>query len=393
MIVKEEYLVKLNNKNRIQKVKVVLESTDLEDKYFLHRITGQYGGKETSQPVITIDSGKVKRTTAEQAMLIFNSHLKKYMDSGYSLLSKLTYSKYENLTEKEISSLLGNVVTDQSGIPKPMLAKSVDKCSANVYESEYYTSSKLDGVRCLMYYKDGEIKTASRGGGTYNVATTHLRTEPKLIEFFESNPDIILDGELYKHDSQYPLQRISGLARLQEWDPECEALEYWIYDYISDKPFKKRWEFLQELTDTFKDTKIKIVSHKLLKGYVTIKREHDRVVKEGFEGICLRNPDKEYGVNKRSGVYLLKMKQYQDAEFEIIDVRKGLRPEDMCFVLKTKDGIEFAAKPMGTAETRENYLNNKDEFIGKMATCKYFELSTGGVPMQPIMVRLRPDDE
>lgn len=393
MLINEEYLIKLNNKNRIQRVKLTLTKSDSENVYYLNRITGQYGGKETQQPVIIITNGKVKRSTAEQATLIFNSHLKKYLDSGYTMLSKLSPKKYSELTEVEMKNLLGNDVTDQAGIPKPMLAKIADQCSPDVFESDHFISRKLDGTRCLMYYKDGEIHTASRGGNNYDAATTHLRTEPKLIQFFEEHPDIILDGELYKHDSLYPLQKISGLARLKEWEPACRALEYWIYDYISSEIFSKRWEFLQTLIPIFENTKIRILEQKLMRGYLTIKKEHDKYVQEGFEGLCMRNPDKEYGINKRSGVYLIKMKEYQDDEFEVIDVKEGLRPEDMCFVLKTKEGKEFAAKPMGDVETRLNYLDNKEEFIGKMATCKFFYYSNDGVPIQPIFKHIRPEDE
>ena len=45
---------------------------------------------------------------------------------------------------------------------------------------------------------------------------------------------------------------------------------------------------------------------------------------------------RKYGVNKRSSLYLIKLKQRQDDEAEVIGIREGLRPEDMCFVLKTK---------------------------------------------------------
>ena len=66
----------------------------------------------------------------------------------------------------------------------------------------------------MKSYKNNEIKTVARGATNYDVATTHLRTNPKLIEFFENNPDIILDGELYKFG--LTLNLISGLCRKQE---------------------------------------------------------------------------------------------------------------------------------------------------------------------------------
>ena len=123
------------------------------------------------------------------------------------------------------------------------------------------------------------------------------------------------------------------------------------------------------------DSKVKIVDHISLSNYTDVKNQHDEWVKQGFEGLCARNPEKEYGVNKRSSLYLIKLKMYSDAEFEIVGVQEGLRDEDMCFLMKTKDGKQFAAKPVGTAEQRRYYLAHPDEYIGKMGTCKYFTMS------------------
>ena len=245
-----------------------------------------------------------------------------------------------------------------------------------------------------MYYKNGEIHTASRGGKTYDPATIHLRRDPALISIFESHPDLILDGELYKHDIDFPLQRLSGLARLDTWTKECENLEYWVYDYVSQEPFSQRYETLLEFKSLLPDTsKIKIVEHEYICGLYKIRRRHDQYVKEGFEGLVMRNPDKEYGINKRSSKYMVKMKDRKSEEFTIIGVKEGLRPEDMCFLLKTKEGKPFAAKPIGPTESRLEYLYNSGNFIGKKATCNFFYYSADGVPLQPTFVHVRADDE
>lgn len=395
MIIREEYLVTINSKNRVQCVKMQLDLNPISKVYSIYRITGQFGGKETDQPVILIDKGKVKRTVADQAALQFNALLKNYLDKGYVKLSGLTTEKYDNLTEDKIINLLGgNFVSDQAGVPKPMLAKLADQCSSDIWEKDWWVSRKLDGLRCLMYYKDGIIQTASRGGGDYNVATKHLREDPELLEIFRKNPELILDGELYKHDANWPLQRISGVARLKERSEECDNLEYWVYDYVSDDKFDDRYEVLKAIKEVLSpDSKIKILEQIKMTGYLAIKKEHDKYVQEGFEGLCARNPEREYGVNKRSAVYLVKLKERKDDEFEITGVREGMRPEDMCFTLITKDGKEFAAKPIGDVQSRLYFLEHKDEFIGKFATCTYFSLSQDGIPTQPVFKSVRPSDE
>lgn len=396
MIIKKEYLVVLNSRNRVQQTLLQLNQNPFTKAYTIERTNNQWGGKEIQQPTLTITYGKAGRTTAEQAMLQYNSLLKNYLDKGYVKASVLSTKEYTDLTEQEIIDALGGgFVSDQKGVPKPMLAKSADKCAAGIWEKEWLCSSKLDGCRALMYFKDNLVQVASRGGGGYNAATKHLREDPIIQTLFKQNPDLILDGELYKHGADWPLQRISGLARQSEWKEECGELEYWIYDYIdTNQPFSERHKVLKEMKTLFpEDSKIKIVDHISLNTYLDVKKQHDDWVEQGFEGLCARNPEKEYGVNKRSSLYLIKLKQRQDDEAEVIGIREGLRPEDMCFVLKTKTGIEFAAKPMGTAEDRINYLNNKEKYIGLQATYTYFSLSQDGVPTQPVLKHFRPDDE
>ena len=49
---------------------------------------------------------------------------------------------------------------------------------------------------------------------------------------------------------------------------------------------------------------------------------------------------------------MIKVKEYMEQEFEIIDYKDGLRDEDFCFILQTEDGKPFAAKPIGDRELK-----------------------------------------
>lgn len=146
MILKEIYLVAINSRNKIQRVKMKLTKNPYTNIYSIERMSGQYGGKETDYPSIDISHGKVLRTAEEQAILQYNSYVKRYKDKGYVQLDILTKTPYEQLTEEEIKTLLGDkVVSDQAGIPKPMLAKLADQCSSDIWEKEWYISRKLNG--------------------------------------------------------------------------------------------------------------------------------------------------------------------------------------------------------------------------------------------------------
>jgi hypothetical protein len=126
-------------------------------------------------------------------------------------------------------------------------------------------------------------------------------------------------------------------------------------------------------------------------GWSTLMKYHNEYVKEGWEGLVIRNPDKVYGFGRRTND-MIKVKKYKDAEFRITGISEGLRDEDMCFTLETAEGIPFKAKPMGSREIKNQYRKDLPKLIGKYATVKYFYLSDEGTPLQPVLKAIRDYD-
>lgn len=381
-------LVTRNARDKIQIVFVDLIQTG--NNFVIKRRTGQYKGKFTDQPELSIERGKVKRSILQQAELEFNSIVNKYLDKGYKNITTLTNKKFENLSEEELDSIVPSLKSDQEGNLKPMLAKDYNKCQNYVLQKPMYCSKKLDGVRCMIKRsEDGKLVTVSRGGKDYNIAAAEILKN--LEKLFEAFPDVTLDGEIYVHGKH--LQEISGMARLKTWDERCEELEYWIYDLaVPGLKFEDRLELLNEMHEYIDGQKIRILEHKETGSWAQISTLHDKWVKEGYEGLVARKPDKFYEFGKRNST-MIKVKLYQDAEFKIIDYKDGLRDEDFCFICETKEGKPFSAKPVGTRELREYYLDNIDSLIDKMATIKFFEMSKDGIPLQPIFKSIREDED
>lgn len=386
-------LISRDSKGKIRVVEISYQWEDDHNGFVIRRYTSQYGGKITTQPEIVISKGKAKRTVTEQARLEYNSHLKKYQDKGYKLLDK-EISKY---SKEDLDKILPTDTTDANGMVKPMLAKDFNKVASSALEKKWLASRKIDGVRCLMYYKDGEVHTASRGGQHYDYSTKHITGHSDMIKLFEENPDIILDGELYIHGR--PLQYISGLARLEtDVYSKCEALEYWIYDIVDPNlTFEDRLEMLEDVvTPYFQDSDIKVVmvEHAPCEGWSEIKTLHDKYVSEGFEGVVIRNPNKTYGINKRTND-MIKVKSYLDDCFKVVDKEPGLRgSEDMVFILETQDGKRFKAKPFGDRDLKKEYWENfESKYKGKIGECKFFYYSEDGIPLQPSFKAFRDDLE
>lgn len=374
--------------------------------YVIQRSYGQVGGKTTLSPKIIVDKTKQKRNWKEQYTLQFNSEVKKFLDKGYIEVEKHPVE----YTSEELQVIFGDVKTNQYGVIKPQLAKQADKVTnPKIFEKKWLISRKLDGVKALFYYKDGEIHTASRGGEDYDAATTHLREDPKLLKFFEANPTVILDGELFVRGKT--LQQISGAARMEKNAYDCDWLQYWVYDcYISsnvDMIADDRWGFLMhELCDNFEipmyrsteddehEDPIRVLIHEYVTGWNNMKKLHDKWVAEGFEGAVITDPSKPYKVGSRCN-NLIKIKQYKSEDFMIIGYKLGLRgSEDMTFTCELEDGRTFEAMPVGDRATKAEYVKNFDnKYRGHKAECTFFNYSDDGIPTQPKLRIFRFDLE
>lgn len=116
---------------------------------------------------------------------------------------------------------------------------------------------------------------------------------------------------------------------------------------------------------------------------------HEKCVANGYEGVIVRNLDGKYEFGFHSND-LIKLKTFDDAEFEIVDVVEatGRDAGTAVFVCKCKGG-EFNVKPQGTRELRAEYFKNGDKLIGKKVTVQYQGLSDDGIPRFPSAISIR----
>lgn len=365
------------------------------DGYIITRKTGLLDGKLTEQPRLEVNKGKVKRTVEEQAKLEFLSIVNSQRNKGYKPLQEIGGTSDIAMDYNAIDKLLPTLNTDTNGALKPMLAKDMPKKRDLLFKDDktWLCSKKLDGVRVSMYLENGVVKTNSRGGKTYDAACTKILQNPKILEIFKMlGEDVILDGEIYIHGES--LQAISGACRKQEYIPERhDKLEFWLFDYGDHETIcRHRIGKINALHYTYQDTNetdnVKIVKHIEYSIEKIIKDQHDVWVLDGYEGLIMRDPEALYGFDVRDW-RMVKMKEFQDDEFQIIGIEEGLRAEDMVFKCITKTGVEFKAKPIGSRETKWNYLENQEKLIGKMVTVKFFYYTPDGVPFLPVAKAIR----
>ena len=282
-------------------------------------------------------------------------------------------SKYEHKLARDYREEQENV--DVSNRFKPMLAtKWVDR-KDKIKDKMVYMQPKLDGVRCIankqgLWSRDGKPIV-----GAPNIFS-------QLSYVFELYPDLVLDGELYNHNLKEDFNTI--VSAIKKHDPEKEKLlQYWIYDIgDNNKTLSERRVFLQNLFDQYLESayySLVLVETSV----VTIDAIPDVAsdfIENGFEGAMIRLNEKYE--NKRSKS-LIKYKEFQDEEFEIVDFIEGDGNRSggaASALLKLPDGRTFRAGMIGSWEYCQEILVNKDQYIGKLGTVVFQNYTPDGIP-------------
>jgi len=241
----------------------------------------------------------------------------------------------------------------------PMLANKWEDRQKYITEP-FYVQPKIDGIRLLVSNKGCFSRTGKPVKGV-----EHLARGLKDGEY--------LDGECY-----VPNKTFEEITSMFKMNPE--SLEFHVFDYFDlNRPnltFEERKERIS--VDTF-----------LVKKVVEIQKYHDMFVRDGHEGIMIREASSVYEIGKRSN-HLLKYKAFQTDEFPIVDVKEGTGREKGTAIWVCKAGEHhFSAKPEGTLEVRRKLLEDKDKYIGKQLTVRYQNLTALGVPRFPVGIVIR----
>lgn len=298
----------------------------------------------------------------------------------------------------------GYIITGDSNIKielklLPMLAqKFVERKKYIKYPCG--VSRKLDGIRMLSSFKSGNILLTSRTSKPFMYVDKIREHIMSIYSVFGC--DLILDGELYSH--KLPFSVISGAIRSTKKKSEHDhLLEYWIFDIVDTTcTYKKRMEILSDIRDWYfeKYSEDKRVLYFEL--YELIEKEselieyHDKYVKDGFEGVIIRNFDGKYLLEKRSND-LQKFKSFEDSEFEIVGFKLGTGTEEgaIIFVCKWNNEQTFDVRPRGAIGDRIEKGKRGNEFIGKMLTVRYqpsvkqSDVDKNELPRFPIGIDIR----
>ena len=268
---------------------------------------------------------------------------------------------------------------------KPMLASPFDEA---LLKFPVLASTKLDGVRAIV-----------RGGVVLSRALKPIpnKNVQKRFNYLEH-----FDGELIVGASNDPdvlRATTSGVMRV-DGDPE---VSFHVFDHIAavDEPYLSRVARLWQSSDD-----VWIVDQTSIQTAERLVEYEQTVLKQGFEGVMLRRPDAPYKFGRstaREG-YLLKVKRFHDAEFEIVGFEEEMFNANEAttselgrtkrsshkankipkgrlgaLVLKYGDTTFNCGTGFNDAE-RERIWAERDEYLGKLAKIKYFAHGIKDVP-------------
>tara|TARA_R110002096_G_scaffold209190_1_gene396074 strand:- start:2006 stop:2704 length:699 start_codon:yes stop_codon:yes gene_type:complete len=223
--------------------------------------------------------------------------------------------------------------------------------------------------------------------------------EESLKDYFEQNPAMVLDGELYNHNLRNDFEKIISLVRKQKPTDEDRSearklTQYHVYDYtntsMSDMVnYKYR---LNQLTcSDIYTSSIHYVESRRVKSMKQAKDFHTRKLAEGYEGSILRT-NTPYKHGRSWG--LMKFKDFHDAEATIVDYQegKGKRLGTIGkFIMQDDDGNVFGCPPgKGYNYTDLKWiLKDIHKYMGQRATFTYFERTKAGSYRHPLFKTLR----
>ena len=276
------------------------------------------------------------------------------------------------------------LLTQQVEIELPMLAHEFTKRGHNVVYP-CYVQPKLNGARCLIKKLNHAMRATSRGGKEYRAIEAIKESLMDAMDTFD-----ILDGELYNHELSFQ-EIMTAIKNETDLDINLSRIQYWVYDLAMEGLFfDERYKIISQMVAYADSDSIVLVPTYLVHNEQELAERHAEFTAQGFEGTMIRNTDGVYKFKHRS-VDLQKYKDFQDAEFEIVDGAEGvgLSAGQCVFVCKTHDDKLFSVRCIGPNSVREEQWINLQSYKRKHLKVKFQNYSDDGIPIFPVGIEVR----
>jgi len=318
--------------------------------------------------------------TGHDAIALVNGFITNHMQFKNLILSIID----RNLEIRASESVINKVI--------PNLIPTFDVALATKYEPKFcefqkeiwYSSRKLDGVRCIIRKEEGVVTAYSRQGNEFT-------TLQKVLDDIALIPgNFVFDGEICLMDENGNEDFQGVMKQIKRKNHTIEKPKYVIFDYLSLEEFDTK-EGNQKLSERIEKLKnvispgsyystLSVLDQVFVRDEEQLSAMIDDADKNGYEGVMLRKDCTYEGKRTKN---LLKCKKFHDAEYvvESVDFKDHRVIRDGKEVLMsmlaqayiTHKGHEVAVGSGWSQEQRIRYEAHPEQLIGKTITVQYFE--------------------
>lgn len=306
------------------------------------------------------NTGKINATTAEeQAKVEALAKYRKKQESNYHT----TLEKAKSSTSQYFEVMLASV-GDRN---------SFDAMCKKAGTDYLIVDPKLDGMRMSASFKENKTRN-----GKLIPSVDFIKV--LLDNYLKKHPEITLDGELYNHDYHDNFNDLMSIFKRTNLSDEDRNLvmkvgQYHLYDvHIADQPNLsniERKKLLDKICKEINLPMVKVVNWKVAYSQEELNDILEENIANGYEGSMIRFPKAIYKHGRSKE--LLKIKEFITEEFTIIDILEGEgNNSGMAGSVEVKADIKVSCGIRGGWNFRRKLLEDKDLYIGKLATVRHF---------------------
>jgi DNA ligase-1 len=291
---------------------------------------------------------------------------------------------------------------DKVPLKQPMLACAEIPCLETQVKYPCFIQPKLDGIRCVAI-----------NGQAYS-RKMKLIPNQFIQEVFGKLNLHGLDGELMIHGD---FNKVQSAVMSEDGEPD---FYYVVYDaWNLEQTYEKRRSELAIKIFSLNSEYVASIDTFIIENAEEAETELGHFIRAGYEGGILRSLNSPYkqGRSTFKEGYLVKLKKFLDDEATVIGFEERLHNtneqerDERGYAKRSskKDGmvgantlgslivrwndVEFGVGSGFNDTQRKEIWDNKDQYIGKLVTFRYQELSSYGVPRFPTFKWFRKEDD
>ena len=281
---------------------------------------------------------------------------------------------------------------------KPLLATDYDPAKLRY---PCWASFKLDGVRAVV--RDGVVYSRSNKP----IPNAYVQQKFKHLEHF--------DGELICGDPCSTTVYRDTVSVVMSHGKPADDVHFYVFDHIQElsKPYSAR---ILNIRNWGVRPDIHILSQMPIDNHDQLVEFEANALECGYEGLILRDPNSVYKLGRSTvneGI-LLKVKQFCDAEAEVIGFEERMRNDNEAviselgrtkrsshqankhgrndlgaLVVRNSEGVEFNIGTGFCDAERELVWGNQCNYLGRIAKFKFFPVGVKDAPRHPVFLGWR----